>query len=223
MDAEQIARLFTVPVSACVATPEMYGAQLFPQEQDAVAKAVVRRRREFAAGRACARAAPSGLGLIAGPIAVGADRGPVWPHGYLGSITHCDGFCCAIAARSSAVRGLGIDVEGADPFEPEMARLICRPDELARFAAVPGPTGSSWPKLAFSAKEAFYKCYRPLAATVLDFLDVSVWFSPGQTASEGRFRIALEAPGKPLDGLQSAFRGRWRIEAGRVHAGVTLL
>jgi len=216
MDAEGISRLFTAPVSACVATPPMYDAPLFPAEEAAVAKAVARRRREFAAGRACARAALERLGAQAGAIPRGPDRAPVWPGGHVGSIAHCDGFCAAVVARPGTARSLGLDAEAAAPLAPDMAAHVCRPEELARFAALPDPVGSSWPKLAFSAKEAFYKCYFPIARTYLGFEDVSVWFS------DDRFRIVLEAPGKPMAAAAEAFQGLWRVDDRRVYAGVTL-
>lgn len=222
MDAEQISRLFAAPVSTCVATPQMYDADLFPQEAEAIVGAVTGRRREFAAGRACARVALGGLGAVADPILVGPGRAPVWPGGYVGSISHCIGFCGAVVASASLVRGIGFDAEGAEPLTAEMARLICRPDEVEHFATSPEPSGSSWSKLAFSAKEAFYKCYYPLTRTVLDFGDVSVRFSTRTGCAEGGFQIALVRPDRPLHSLQKAFRGSWRVTNGRIYSGVTL-
>ncbi len=222
MDAEGISQLFAAPVSAWVATPEMYDAPLFPEEQEAVARGVLRRRREFAAGRACARVALSRLGVVPVPIPQGADRAPIWPDGYVGSITHCPGFCGAVSAPSRVAQAVGLDAETADPLPPDMARLVCRPDELDRFAAQPEPVGSTWPKLTFSAKEAFYKYYFPLSKTHLGFEEVSIWFTGGPAASNGGFRVVLVTAGKPLGGLQNAFRGRWRVAGARVYAGVIL-
>ena len=60
------------------------GAELFPEELRAIARATPARQREFALGRCCAREA---LALLGGPrvaIPVGRFRDPVWPFGYVG-------------------------------------------------------------------------------------------------------------------------------------------
>jgi 4'-phosphopantetheinyl transferase EntD len=140
----------------------------------------------------------------------------------VGSLTHCEGFCAAVAAPAALVLGLGLDAETADPLPGQTPRHVCRPDELARFERVGPPPGSTWPKLAFCAKEAFYKCYRPLTGRSLGFDDVSVWFVTAPGDSSGAFRITVEAPGKAAGGALEGAIGRWRIADGRVHAGVTL-
>jgi 4'-phosphopantetheinyl transferase EntD len=223
MDAVRVSQLFDRRVAVCVASPETYDTPPLPEEMGLVANAVAKRRREFAAGRSCARAA---LGLLGGPahlpILAGPDRAPVWPSGFVGSITHCDGFCCAVAGRRDEVASLGIDAEDAGPLEPELEGIVCRPDETTRFGALPAPAGTSWAKLAFSAKEAFFKCYYPVKREFLDFTDASLRFWQGPTACEGGFSVehltTARPPGVRLDG----FLGRWRVEGGRVYAGVTL-
>lgn len=222
MDAEGLARLFAVPVAARVAAPEDYDAPLFPEEAEAILRAVPRRRREFAAGRACARGALAALGAPPAALPRRADRAPAWPGGYVGSLTHCEGFCAAVAAPAALVLGLGLDAETADPLPGQTPRHVCRPDELTRFARSGPPPGSAWSKLAFCAKEAFYKCYQPLTGRSLDFGDVSVWFAGAQGDAAGDFRIRIEAPEKAAGGTLEDAVGRWRIAGGRVYAGVTL-
>ena len=52
-------------------------------------KAVQKRKAEFLAGRYCARAALAQLdGSLAVNIGIGANREPLWPPGFVGSITH---------------------------------------------------------------------------------------------------------------------------------------
>src|SRR5262249_41084450 len=72
---------------------------LMPGEVDAVSRAVPSRRREFALGRWCARRALGGLGIAPQSIPVGEGRAPTWPHGVVGSITHCREFVAAAVAR----------------------------------------------------------------------------------------------------------------------------
>jgi 4'-phosphopantetheinyl transferase EntD len=219
-DAE-IAALFTAPVCAVVATPAMYGAALPPCEQALISRAVDKRRREFTAGRSAAHEALTRLGTPTPVILHAHDRAPAWPDGVVGSITHCDGFCCAVAARCGEVEALGVDVESATPLERDLAMRICSPAELDHFSALE-PNGVDWPKLAFSAKEAFYKCYSPLARTFLEFHDVAIAFWPDGGGSNGAFRVRLVRPGRPRGDIAVRCEGLWRLAAGRFHTGVTL-
>lgn len=148
-----------VLVSAVVATAAMYDAELPALEQVLVARAVEARRREFAAARAVARAALGRLGVPPSVILRANDRAPAWPEGFVGTITHCEGCCCAVA-RSAAAGVIGVDAELLAPLDNNLAMQICRPDELVAFGGLP-IDGPDWPKLVFSAKEAFDRCYNP--------------------------------------------------------------
>src|SRR4051794_3483605 len=55
--------------------------------------------REFAGGRAAARAALASPGLDDVTLTVGNDRVPNWPHGITGTITHKDAFAAAGRGR----------------------------------------------------------------------------------------------------------------------------
>ena len=148
MDIEGIRRLFPVDVSVVIASSEMYRGVLFPEERALVATASLRRREQFTAGRVASRAALGRLGMRAGAIMQGPHREPLWPNGFVGSITHCDGFCCSVVARASQVHSIGFDAEGSRPLEDPVARAVCRPEEFTHFARLPGlvrPTGPNWP------------------------------------------------------------------------------
>ena len=77
------------------------------------------------------------------------------------------------------MRSLGFDAETAAPLEDEIAGTVCTPEETAEFALLPAPAGAGWPKLAFSAKEALYKCAHPVLHRFLDFSDVRLRFGLG--------------------------------------------
>ena len=81
--------------------------ELWPQEREAVLKAIPRRQREFAAGRAAAREALTQLGWPAQAIPSAPDRSPVWPEGLVGSIAHTHSTCVAVAGRRSEERRVG--------------------------------------------------------------------------------------------------------------------
>ncbi len=84
---------------------------LFPAEREWIAAAVPSRRREFTAGRRCARIALEALGQPSVPLLPDAAGAVRWPPGYVGSITHCTGFRAAALARTADFAALGIDAE----------------------------------------------------------------------------------------------------------------
>lgn len=179
---------------------------LFPGESQAVQNSVKKRRVEFARGRACARFALGKLGASPRPILVGPDREPVWPPGFLGSITHCEGLVAAIASRTEGARSLGLDAEPLEPLPPEVLPLIARPRE--RKTALSAPMRGADPgKVLFSVKESIYKAAFPLTRSYLDFLDVELTLRP----EEGRFTAS--AVGPPLSDLpdMATLRGRFAV------------
>jgi len=158
----------------------------YTQEEILIAKAVTKRQNEFRAGRRYARAALAKLGCPEQPILPRPERDPSWPRGYVGSITHSAGAAIAVAAPESLLDGIGIDLETDAPLAPELARMICRQEEmgpepeLARRGIDPG-------KLRFVAKEAVYKAIFPRSRVYLDFRDAIVTFN----AEGGNFRFTL--------------------------------
>src|SRR3712207_1286527 len=87
--------LFGPGVLVEVVSPLPRDAHLLPEEEGSVRTAGVKRRREFAAGRQCARRALAHLGFAGVPLPASADRAPCWPVGVCGSISHTELFCIA--------------------------------------------------------------------------------------------------------------------------------
>ncbi len=211
-----ISSLFADPVVTITATDAMASGDLLPEEAACIRRAVSKRRREFTAGRLCARAALAQLGIHDFPLLVGEARVPVWPAGIVGSISHCKGYCGAAVARAGTVGGLGFDVERAEPIEPELLARICTPRERARLAPRAGAPDPG--KLTFCAKESFYKCYFPLTREFLGFQDVEVEFDPDLRG----FRAQLvRATAPSLRGVRE-LAGRLAWSDALVFAGVTL-
>ena len=142
--ADRIGGLFPFPAPLGVAVDSITDGFLYPEEALALGSAVKQRRCEFASGRRCARAA---LDRVGGPhisIPVGARRNPVWPLGFVGSISHSQDLCCAIAARRSDFASLGIDVEDARPLEVGVESFVCSEEERSAFSAMPPPQNNGW-------------------------------------------------------------------------------
>lgn len=142
-------------------------AALWDEEAAAVARAVPKRRTEFAAGRSAARAAMAEIGFAPAAIPQGRDRAPIWPVGLSGSIAHCDTCCVSVVALQEHYAVLGVDVEPATPLAPDLVAVICTPAERAWLAGEPDPNLAA--KMIFSAKEAVYKAQYPLTGKVIGF------------------------------------------------------
>jgi 4'-phosphopantetheinyl transferase EntD len=213
----ELGELFPVGVVVGIATPEMWEGPLHPEEETSIRNAVPKRRREFAAGRNCARRALARLGVEDRPLAVGNDREVRWPEGIVGSISHCDDLCAVALARREITAGIGLDVEHGDPLESGLVPLICTPAEQARSKAWPVRSGPPWSKLMFVAKESVYKCVFPLVRAFLDFHDVEVDLRLDSSAFEAVIRHPCAAR------LGNArLRGRFVATGGHLACGVAL-
>lgn len=145
---------------------------LFPEELDALARAVPRRRAEFAAGRRAARAAMGELGLAEDAIPMAPSRAPVWPQGVVGTITHAEGVALALVARGHGYHGLGLDIEPATPLPSDLAEVVLTPAEQLDAGKSADP--ALWAKRVFSAKEAAYKCQYARTGKLLEFSAVEI-------------------------------------------------
>lgn len=195
---------------------EVDGA-LWPQEQALHERAVDKRRREFAAGRVLARRALAELGAPDGPLlAAEGGRAPVWPAGFVGSISHTSDYAAAAAARADEVMALGIDVEDWSRFRDRLEGAILSQAEIAReLSGLEGEARQIAMGLLFSAKEAFYKCQHPLTAVRLGFHDAEVEMD----LAGGGFRLTLLREAGPLAAGLSV-EGRQVVAAGRVAAAI---
>jgi 4'-phosphopantetheinyl transferase EntD len=184
-------------------------------EASFVQRAVPKRQAEFAAGRACARRALFQFQQESVSIPVGADRAPVWPVGYLGSISHSGDHCAAVVARSSTSMGLGLDIENDAPLEPRISARIQSTGDAAL-----GWYGSqdSLAKYLFVVKECLYKAQYTVTKTFLDFLDVHVELD----FHISRFRILRITKPDPLFGRFAACEGHFTQTQGWIAAGIAL-
>jgi 4'-phosphopantetheinyl transferase EntD len=233
---------------AGVAWAEEFGdradAVLFPDEAAAVAKAIERRRREFATGRSLAREALAGLGMAPASVPPGERGAPRWPAGVVGSITHCAGYRAAAVARAGQVRSIGIDAEPDGPLPDGVLDRISLPGERAMLRALAAP-GPRWDLLLFSAKESVYKAWFPLTGRWLGFEDaeLTIQAATGHPATGhvttgdpvvGTFAARIlvadlsatdgtapgaRRPGEPVPGVLS---GRWLSRDGILLTAVTV-
>lgn len=133
----------------------------------------VERRPAFEAARVtaidqCIHRIFSRAGL---PDTVGFRKGeggdPLWPDGFVGSLSHKGTVVLAAMAPTSVVRALGIDVERIDLSDLGPIAHNIAPEGLP-----PYTEQSVGILLTLSAKEAVFKAQYPLTRQLLDFSDV---------------------------------------------------
>jgi len=190
-----------------------------PAEAALAARFAPRRRREFAAGRQCARRLLAELGAGEPLLLVAEHRAPGWPSDVVGSISHGAGLCVVAVARRGAVRGLGVDVESDAPLAEALRRRACSDGEARLLAGVGPEQAGRIAKLLFSAKEAVYKCVHPLLQQPLGLRAVEIRLEPQARRFRAR-ALAAAAPGAAA--LVGAVEGAYAARAGRVLAGATL-
>ncbi len=122
--------------------------------------AAPRRISTYLAGRYCANQA---LGLAGHPTPIPEvgrawSGGPVWPLGWVGSISHTDDVSVAVCGSKSVVSSLGVDCERIVSLKiaTEIGDLVA-PEVSNGTAALGGLDMPVALTLAFSAKEALYK------------------------------------------------------------------
>jgi 4'-phosphopantetheinyl transferase EntD len=195
--------------------------ELFPEEEQALGRAVDKRRREFTTGRACAREALARLGVPSTAVRSGPHGEPLWPSGVVGSITHCEGYRAAAVAPMRAVLTIGIDAERdarlSDGVWAEVAHGTERDLRDAMTSRV--GAGLHLDAVLFSAKEAVYKAWFPLAGRRLGFDDVDVSLD----LVNAEFSARLLVPGPVVDGANlTGFQGRWALEEGVICTAVVV-
>jgi 4'-phosphopantetheinyl transferase EntD len=173
-----------------------------PLEGALVAHAVDSRRREFSAGRSCARLGLNSFGVDE-VVGIGPGGAPVWPAGFVGSITHTEGFCAAAVARRANWISIGIDAEIVDNVELALAPEILTRRELERLYKIPLFMRQEYLALLFSAKESTYKCQYPIAFAWLGFQDIVI------STANNEFWAEILVRERDLRGVQTA-RGRFR-------------
>jgi enterobactin synthetase component D len=139
---------------------------------------------ETLAGRACAIEAASHAGSTE-PPRFESDDGPVWPEGFVGSVSHSRDVALAIAAPKTICAGIGVDIEHTMSFARAASVMDVVATTSERSACAGSPERLT---LLFSAKESLYKCLHPIVRTYFDFDDAQIvaW-----NERERRLRLVL--------------------------------
>lgn len=130
--------------------------------------AVAKRRCEYLCGRLAAQTLLSERQIYA-QVAQSAEGAPIWPEGWLGSISHTERCAIAVIAPQNKGYVLGIDIENFNPEAlDEIAETIAQESERKRLAKSEIDYNTAL-HIAFSAKESLYKALYPQVRKVFGF------------------------------------------------------
>jgi enterobactin synthetase component D len=188
-------------------------------------RAAPARLASFATGRFCASRALRDAGYSgASALAIGLDAGPIWPDGFVGSITHTHGLAAAAAAPRTAMRAVGIDCELVMTASAahDIGRIVFPEAGMALNACGSLSSVMEWRALVtvvFSAKESLYKCLRPLVGVFFEFADARV---VAASAGRGTLKLRLLRDLSQEFCLGTEFDASFTVAGGVVWTAVTL-
>jgi enterobactin synthetase component D len=100
---------------------------------------------------------------------------PVWPVGFVGSISHSQQWLGVVVGPQACTRSIGIDIEAcADEAMAQHIDAVCLNAQEAALAESLDLRPEDSRVLFFSAKESLYKCLHPVVERYFDFLDAEV-------------------------------------------------
>jgi 4'-phosphopantetheinyl transferase EntD len=187
------------------------GFELHPDERALTGKMAAKRLADFRASRYVASNALSQLGHSDFAILINQQRGPIWPPGIIGSLSHCSEIAVAVAIDDRSIASIGIDVEAYYEMEENLRKLICSEQEMKHLRSIGQPELMS--KIVFSIKEAIYKCLNPLIQQWIDFKDVSIVLDKNKQTYVANLNSELTA----RLGC-STISGRWLINEQHVYS-----
>ncbi|HDT5516906.1 TPA: 4'-phosphopantetheinyl transferase superfamily protein [Klebsiella aerogenes] len=130
--------------------------------------AVAKRKAEYLAGRYCAHYLLRQSGCLE-PVLIAADRAPIWPAGWRGSISHSEDIAIAVVSAEDDGLHPGVDIEHLQPeIMLESADMFVSRTEQAQLSCC--GLDKEWALLlAFSAKESLFKALYPRVQQMFDF------------------------------------------------------
>ena len=152
-----------------------YQQPLLPGEADLASGATLARLWELRAGRTAARTALSRLSIPEAPILCDSAGAPLWPSDLCGSLSHTPTHVAALVARKERWRAVGIDVNDGRALGAHLSAQVMSKVEEQLLSPLAERLCVDPANLAFSAKEALYKCQYPITGNVnVSFNDVTL-------------------------------------------------
>ncbi|MDB5122580.1 MAG: putative Phosphopantetheinyl transferase [Mucilaginibacter sp.] len=159
-------------------TTDFVGAEaLTPAEKALIQKAAVKRQNDFSTGRYCAREALGRFGISDAEILMGEVKEPLWPKGFVGSISHSKTLAGAIVAKIDDIAAIGLDIETIGGVSRDTWDMLFVANEQAFLNTLDDNEQALFATLIFSFKEAFYKLQYPITKQYLDFKEAELHYA----------------------------------------------
>ena len=171
---EIIKSLFPEGVTGIIQPIDDHLSYLHPEELRSIQAASSKRKFEFSTGRWCAKQALAVQGVNNTLILSGENREPVWPEGFIGSISHCKDKCGAIISKNTDMQSLGFDIENIKKLKNDISRIVCTDEEKDWIKGQKKYPYNVLVLLIFSLKEAVYKCIYPYKQIRIGFKDCTI-------------------------------------------------
>jgi 4'-phosphopantetheinyl transferase EntD len=157
-----------------------------------------RRKQESAEARWLAGEMLARQGIHNAAIARHEKGFPVWPRGWVGSLSHSSGWVAAIQGSGAVLRGVGVDIESPTRMKPAMWAHIMTAGERETLAVFDQAEAALHATAVFGAKEALFKTLSPAGVAIPGFLEVEiVW--------QGAGRFEARCPGATVFGVGATF------------------
>jgi 4'-phosphopantetheinyl transferase EntD len=144
-------------------------------------KAARKRRAEYLASRALVRHALCRLGAEPWILTNDAERAPIWPADFSGSLSHSTQKIALLLAETESGKLLGVDCEEvmrAETAEAMQANIITQREKQRLLEyGLPLPDALT---LAFSLKESLYKALYPRLKKFMSFSEAEIVFCSPQ-------------------------------------------
>ncbi|MFT5591808.1 MAG: 4'-phosphopantetheinyl transferase EntD [Oceanicoccus sp.] len=160
--------------------PEQWLTQNKQLPTDNILQAKPKRQASYYYGRDCAHKALSNLKCTK-KVSMGAFNEPIWPKGFIGSISHTDQLAVAVTIKDVRIKGVGIDIENT--LSQSNAGLIFNSvltsEEASVFESHFLPSShlnhTQLLTVIFSVKESFYKAAFTRVKRILEYDAIEIF------------------------------------------------
>jgi enterobactin synthetase component D len=176
---------------------------------DSLIGAIYGRKEEFVAARACALLGLNKLNANNKIVMRSSKRHPIWPQGFIGSISHTKDLALASIYKEGYCKSVGVDCEiliKPERFE-SIKDYITRAEDLRLLNNLDCNSKLSiLQTLVFSAKESLYKAISPLYEEFFGFQEA---YLDKINFEEGTFSIILKTKVDKLKPYEATYFGRF--------------
>lgn len=131
------------------------------------------RRIDFSRGRHCAHRCLSLFGVDS-PLLMDDEGVPIWPEGFVGSISHVHDWAGAILGSKNEFQSLGFDIEKIGRVKEEIWPVLFTKKEQEFLKSYPSSLRKQYSTIFFSLKESYYKMQFPITRQGVESEEIEI-------------------------------------------------